>query len=455
MATTTASAERYAATRPRSKALWERSLKVARGVHHDSRWMLPFPIYTSRASGSRKWDVDGHEYIDYTMGHGSLMFGHAHPSLVEVVTEQTARGTHYGTENEYALEWAELVTKLIPAAEKVEFVSTGTEADMMIAQLARAFTGRHKIVKFAEHFFGWSDDLLVGTMPPYDKPVAGRLPPVVPGAVSNATVVIPVNDADALERALSTRDVAALYIEGGGAHCGAIGVPPALWQTARELTKAYGTLLVIDEVITGFRWSPGGCQAVVGVTPDLSSLGKMVSGGLPGAAVVGRADVMELLEIKPGNAEWNRYRRVVHPGTWNANPLCAAAGVRMLSMASSGEPQRRAEALAGRLVAGMNEQIAARGVEACAYNASSSLHLHFGKCQKCDRTLCLDATKKSSPAATAAIDLHLLLNGVNILRGGVGWVSAVHSGEDIQQTVEAFGRALDGMIEEGALERAT
>ena len=443
--------ERYAATHQKSKELYERSLKVSRGTHHDSRYATPFQIYTDHCQGSHKWDVDGNEYIDYSSGHGSLMFGHAHPTLVEAVSAQVAKGTHYGTEHPLSLEWAELVCQLIPAAERVEFTMSGTEADMMVAQLARAYTGRLKILKFAEHFFGWSNDLLVGTAPPYDKPAAGRLPPVTEDAVSGSTVVIPVNDEAAMERALAKRDIAALFIEGGGAHCGAIGIPPDLVRKARELTRQYGTLLVIDEVITGFRWSPGGYQATIGVTPDLSPLGKMVSGGLPGAAVCGRADIMDYLRHKEGQAEWNRLQRIIHPGTWNANPLCAAAGVSMLRMVSSGEPQRRAEALARRLAAGMNGKIEERGVEACAHNASSAIHLFVGSCQKCDRSLCLDAAKKAVPGAVAALDKHLLLNGVHILRGAVGWVSAVHSDEDIERTIDAFGRSLDGMLAEGVL----
>lgn len=445
------SVERYAATHPKSREIWERSLKVSRGIHHDGRYTEPFPLHVSHCKGSRKWDVDGVEYIDYTMGHGSLMFGHAHPTLVDAVSQQVAKGTHYGAENPLAVEWAELICQLVPVAEKVEFVMTGTEADMMAVQLARAYTGRRKILKFSGHFFGWSDDLYVGVNPPYNKPIAGRLPAIAEDTVSDATVVIPINDLVAMEKALVKRDIAALFIEGGGEHCGTIGIPLEVIRAARELTKQHGTLLVIDEVISGFRWSPGGYQEAIGITPDLSPLGKMVSGGLPGAAICGRAEVMELLEIKQGQPDWNRYRKVMHPGTWNANPLSAAAGVTMLKMVASGEPQKRAERMAARLVSGVNRKIEERGIEACAYNASSTIHLHIGPCKKCDRVICLDADKRVVPGSVAALGRHLLLNGVDVLRGGIGWVSAVHTEEDIEQTIEGFGRAFDGMIEEGVI----
>lgn len=163
---------------------------------------------------------------------------------------------------------------------------------------------------------------------------------------------------------------------------------------------------------------------------------------------------MELLEIRAGDTNWNRYHHVVHPGTWNANPLSAVAGVTALKMAATGEPQKTAEAMAKRLVVGLNHQIERRGVQACAYNTSSAIHLYLGKCQTCDRELCLDAAKRMTPETVSALDRHLLLNGVNLLRGTIGWVSAVHSEQDIDQTADAFGAVLDGLMEEGMVSRS-
>ncbi len=450
--TTTSNLDRFIATHQKSRELWERSLGSSRGIHHDSRHTVPFQIYTSHASGTRRWDVDGNEYIDYSMGHGSLILGHAHPSLVETVTGQIGKGSHYGTEHLAAIEWAELVCRLIPAAERVEFVLTGTEADIMVTQLARAYTGRQKILKFSRQFFGWSDDLYVGVIPPFDQPLPGRLPPITDDAVTNATVVIPCNDDIAMEKALAGKDIAALFLEGGGAHGGGICMPPELVRKARRLTQETGTLLVIDEVISGFRWSPGGYQATVDVTPDLTPLGKIVSGGLGGgAAVCGRADIMELLSTKPGDAEWNRYRRIFHNGTWNANPVIAATGVTMLNIIAQGEVQPAAEATARKLTDALNRQIEKRGIDGCAYNTSSVLHLHFGKCRKCDRTVCYDVEKSTPPEIINALHWYLLLNGVSMLRGTVGWISAVHTDEDISRTIAAFGDALDGMVADRVL----
>ncbi|MFC1903959.1 aspartate aminotransferase family protein [Chloroflexota bacterium] len=444
--------DRFAATHQKSKELWERSLRVGRGIHTDPIFTSPFSIYVSHAKGSRKWDVDGNEYIDYVMGFGALLMGHTHPAMVQAVSEQVAKGTHYGAENELAVEWAELICQLIPAAEKVEFILSGTEANMTIARLARAYTGRKKILKFAEQYFGWADDLLPGISPPYDKPFAGDTPPISDDAVSEGTVVIPCNDEAAMEKALAKRDIAALFVEGGGANCGRIGMLPELVHKARKLTKEYGTLLVIDEVISGFRWSPGGYQAAIGVTPDLTPLAKLNGGGIPGgAAICGRADVMELMKLKAGDAEWNRYRHVVHRGTWNGNPVTAAAAVAMLKIVAKGEIQKHAAAMADRLVAGVNKEIEKRGIDACAHNATSVVHTFIGKCQQCDRSICLDCKKTMPPEIAHNFNRHLLLNGVHLHRGSLGLVSAVHTAEDIDRTIGAFGATFDGMLGEGII----
>jgi glutamate-1-semialdehyde 2,1-aminomutase len=444
--------DRFVATHQKSRALWERAIKVSRGFHTDPIVTRPFSIYITHAKGSRKWDVDGNEYIDYLMGFGALLLGHAHPAMVEAVQKQIVKGTHYGGENELELEWAERICKLIPCAEKIEFILSGSEADMLIARLARAYTGRSKILKFAEHYFGWAEDVLAGIAPPYDKPFAGQIPPFTKGVIGGGAVVIPCNDEQAMEEALARRDIAAFFVEGGGANCGRIGMKPEMVKTARELTRKYGTLLVIDEVISGFRWSKGGYQAAIGVTPDLSPLAKLNGGGIPGgAAVCGRADIMDLLQLRPGDAEWNRFKHVIHRGTWNGNPLTAAAAVEMLKIVEKGEVQKIAADKARKLADGIQKEFDKRGIEACCHNATSVLHLHLGKCEKCDRTLCL-GTKKSMPAELVhAWNGHLILNGVHLHRGAMGMVSPAHTDADIEQTIEVFGKAMDGLLEEGVV----
>ena len=443
------SVEQYIAKFPKSRALYEKAKGVFRnGVTHDARLVKPFPIYITHGKGSHKWDVDGHEYIDYFGGHGALMLGHAHPSLVQAVNKQITKGTQWGASHELEIEWAELIMKLIPSAERVEFTSSGTEANMMAIRLARAFTGRNKIVRFRGQMGGWYDSLMIGEREPWNVPTTSGL---LSGVVEN-TIAIPINDEGALEKALSHRDVALLVCEPWGAYSGTTGIAPSFYKAMRDLTKKYGTLLHFDEVVSAFRYSPGGVQAAKGIVPDLTSLGKNVTGGIPGAgAVVGRADIMDLLSFK--DAEWNRYKRVPHHGTFNANPLCAAAGIATLKILATGEPQRQANSMAALLREGMEQVIKQRGINGCAYGDGSAVHLYFGSCEmidRCDRVACLNSTKVRPASVGEALGVNLTLNGVHTIGRSVDFfVSAVHSEDDISKSVEAFDISLGTMVSEG------
>lgn len=447
--------ERYETKFRRSKALYQEALKtLPRGVTHDARFMSPFPIYVSHGRGSHEWDVDGYEYIDYYGGHGALMLGHAHPSLVDAISLQVCKGTHYGASHELEIEWASLIQKLVPCAELVEFTNSGTESNTLAMRLARAFTGRNKIIRFEDHFHGWSEHLMVGLREPWNIPMSAGLLP----ADSENTIVIPINEEALLQKALATREVAMVIVEAGGAHSGVSGITPQFYQAMRQLTKEYGALLHFDEVVTGFRYSPGGVQALKGITPDLTSLGKTITGGIAGAgAVVGRADIMNMLLIKD-DTEWNRYKRVSHSGTFNANPLCAAAGAATLKILATGEPQSQANKMTRRLLQGMRRAMDERGLAGCAYGEASIWHLYFGKCEmqgKCDRKVCLNVNKIRKAEIGRALNINLALNGVhNPVRGVDGFTSAVHTEEDIDKTIEAFQSSLDTMIAEGVLQRS-
>jgi len=442
------SAERYIAKFPKSKALYERANGVfVRGVTHDARYVLPFPIFITHAKGSYKWDVDGYEYIDYFGGHGGLMLGHSHPSLIEAVNKQIERGVHYGASHELEIDWAELIRKLIPSAQRVEFTNSGTEANMMGIRLARAFTGRNKIVRFREQFAGWYDEVMKGISKPWDVPASGG---ILPAAIEN-TIVIPCNDEQALEEALSNRDVALVMLEPLGAFSGVTGLTPSFHKTLRDLTQKYGTLLLYDEVVTGFRVSPGGLQAVVGVTPDLTALGKNVTGGMPGAgAIVGRADVMDMFDYK--DAEWNRYKRLMHPGTFNGNPLCSATGVATLKILATGEPQKTANDMGARLRRGMQQVLDERRVAGCAYGEYSTWHIFWGECplqDRCNKEICLNADKVAKNIGFA-LHINWALNSIHTVnRAYEGFTSAVHTEQDIDKTIEAFDISIDTMVKEG------
>ena len=447
------SEELYIARFPKSKAMYEQAKSIfSRGVTHDGWFMLPFPVYIAGAKGSHEWDVDGYEYIDYFGGHGALILGHAHPSLIETVNKQIQAGTHYAACHELQIEWAKLIKSLIPCAERVEFTNSGTEANMLAIRLARAFTGRSKIVKFRGQFAGFSDHVMVGIRPPWDIPTTSGL---LPADVEN-TIVIPVNNEEALKQALSNRDVAILIVEAAGAYSGITGIAPSFYKVMKGLSTEYGTLLHFDEVVTGFRYSPGGVQAAKKITPDLTSLGKNVTGGMPGAgAVVGRADVMDMLLFKDDN--WNRYKRVSHSGTFNGNPLCAATGIATLKILATGEPQRKADEISKMLRERMQQTMDEQGLAGCVYGDFSVYHIYFGDCEmreKCDRAACLNDDKVRPANLSRSLTINLMLNGVHPpVRGLDGFVSAVHTKEDIDKTIEAFSASLETMIGEGALKR--
>ena len=318
----------YKAMHPKSSALYERARGIIPGgVTHDGRHMKPFPVYVERALGSHKWDVDGHEYIDYWMGHGALFLGHCHPAVVKAIQEQAARGTHFGASHELEVRWAELITKLIPSAQMVRFAMSGTEATHLALRIARAFTGRNKVVKFQGHFHGWHDGVVAAVNPPYDVPMSAG----VPESVLDQLLVCPPNDIKSVDTMLERGDVAAVILEPAGGQSGTTPTIPGYLQELRSLTTRHNVVLIFDEVITGFRYSPGGAQAYFGVTPDMTTLAKIVAGGLPGAAIVGKKELMSMMAHR-GEPVFDRSQRVAQNGTFNSNPVCAAAAIATLEL---------------------------------------------------------------------------------------------------------------------------
>jgi glutamate-1-semialdehyde 2,1-aminomutase len=445
--------ERYIAARPRSQVLYEQALRIfPSGVTHDNRYLRPFPSYVERASGSHKWDVDGNEYIDYLVGHGALLLGHSHPAVVEAVVRQMPLGTHPGASHELEVHWGMLVQSLIPSAERVRFTASGTEATHMAMRLARAFTGRRYILKLHGHFHGWQDYATIGVDPPFDVPMSSGIPPETLASVLTCPATV---EGLAQTFAQHGSEIAAVILEPTGGSWGTYTMSPEVVRVARELTRRHGALLIMDEVITGFRCSPGGAQAAFGVVPDLTTLAKILAGGLPGGAVAGRADVLELLAFHD-DPEWNRRRKIAHPGTFNANPLSAAAGVAALQIVATGEPQRQANRLAARLRRELTQVIAAHGLPGCCYGTFSMFHISpFHDCPARDRAENEDCPLphgKLPAPVVQALRRAMLVHGVD-LAGAGGMLSAAHTDEDIDRTVQAFDAALRDLREEGTLER--
>jgi len=443
--------ERYQQLHPRSAALHAEALRFfPNGVTHDVRHLVPFPIYVERAAGSRKWDVDGHEIIDYVMGHGALLLGHSHPEVTRAAMEQLQKGTHYGACHEMEIRWAEWVQRLVPSAQVVRFTSSGTEATMMAVRLARAFTGRERLVRFNGHFHGWNDGVVGFSFTAGAAPQAVGVPP----AILQTQVLVPQHDTEALRRALEAQnDVAAVIMEPTGASYGTVPLEPSFLSEVREVTEKAGALLILDEVITGFRVAPGGAQALFGVLPDITCLAKVLAGGLPGGAVAGRHDIVSLLGF--GDDEWNLKRRIPHPGTFNANPLSAAAGVTCLSLIADGRPQAQAAGACRRLCQGMNAIMRRAEVPGCAYGFASMFHITMGYEVPAPEDGFLwrwegrpgPSVPGISRERLEALKQGMLNRGVDLMRNG-GLVSTAHSEEDVEATLAAFEETLADMRRE-------
>ena len=318
----------------------------AGGITHQTRFTSPFAVYIEHGDGPFKFDVDGNELVDYVMGNGSLLMGHNPTAVTDAVAAQATRGTHLGGATTHEIRYAEAVKRLMPNMERVRFTASGTESTYLALRLARAYTGKTKIVKFHEHFHGWHD---------YVTPESGQALGGVPREVIDTVIVAPV-DAAALDRILTENDdVAAVIVECNGAHYGTFPLMnPDFLQDVRDVTAKHNVIFIMDEVITGFRLSPGGAQARWDLEPDLTTMAKIVAGGQRGAAVGGREDIMELMAFRD-DPEWDSVLRVPQGGTYNAQPVTVAAGVATLEAIATGEVNARADAMALRLRDGLNQ----------------------------------------------------------------------------------------------------
>ena len=439
--------DEYVAKHPGSAQRYTEALTLfPGGVTHDTRYAQPFPLYMTHGTGPRKWDVDGNEYIDYVSGHGALLLGHSHPAIVDAVTKQIVRGTHLGASTDEEIRWVKAIKALIPSVEKVRFHSSGTEATLMAMRLARAYTGKNKIIKMQDHFHGWHDYAMAGS----DRPAPG-----VPEASWGTMIVVPSGDLNAVERALSNdSDVAALILEPTGAHYGQLPFDaPNFLKGLRDLTAQHGVVLIFDEVVTGFRASPGGAQVLYGIDPDLTTMAKIVAGGLPGGAVGGRADIIDMIAHR-GDPDWDNTHRVYHPGTFNANPLSAVAGSTCLELIASQPINQHADGMAARLKSGLNEIFGKMEVAGHAHGIASMIHVVLADCD-CGREICTmphrQIQETTASAAVTGLKRGLQNNGVDIMGRDAFLVSATHTEGDIDQTLDAFESTLAAVREDGLL----
>jgi len=423
------------------------------GITHDSRRIDPYTIYVDRAEGPRKWDVDGNEYIDYFGGHGALLLGHHRPEIDRAVAEALARGTHFGSSHEGEVRWAQAVKALVPSAERVRFTSSGTEATHLALRIARAATGRRKVVRFRTHFHGWHDHMAPGYTSHFD----GTATPGVLDEVAGSVVLLDPGDEAAMREALAgDPDVAAAILEPTGASFGLIPLRPAFLEALRAATEESGALLIFDEVVTGFRVSPGGAQGEFGIAPDLTTFAKILAGGLPGGALAGRKDLLDHLDFEAAEADGRE--KINHQGTYNANPVSAAAGIEMLRIVGSSDACARANDFGERLRAALNEVLIEEDVPWAAYGTFSGFHLFLnpeGRTLRPDRfdPLAIDyrELKANPPGLADRLRLAMLSNGVDVNGWPGGVISAAHGDAELSETAEALRESLRMLKAEDAI----
>jgi len=445
----------YRGATPGSSADAEKAARLfPSGITHDSRYIEPYGLYIARAKGPRKWDVDGNCYVDYFGGHGALLLGHCHPKVVQAVHDQIERGTHFGASHEVEIAWAEWILKLVPSAKRVRFTSSGTEATLMALRLARAFTEKSKIIRFKHHFHGWHDHMTSGFASHFDgSPTTG----VLPGVAGNV-VLADQNDAAGLARILEQHDgIAAAIIEPTGAHGARLPIDPHFLAALRELTRQHGVLLIFDEVVTGFRVSPGGAQREYGITPDLTTLAKIMAGGLPGGAVTGRKEILDLLDFQVTKA--SDREKINHPGTFNANPLSAAAGVAALEVVGTTDACTRANRYGEDLRRRINEVFEEERVPWAVYGTFSMFHVFTNPDRVAISPTRFDPNElpveslagNRQAGVVHKLRLAMMVNGVDLSGSPGGLTSATHGDAELDDTVNAVRKSVHMLKQEGEI----
>jgi glutamate-1-semialdehyde 2,1-aminomutase len=395
------------------------------------------PVFMKSGSGAMLHDLDGHEYLDYVMSWGALLLGHAHPAVTRAIANAAVRGTSFGTPTELESELAELIVSMMSSIERIRFVSSGTEATMSAARLARGFTGRSKIVKFAGCYHGHADTFLIAAGSGALTHGTPDSPGVTPGTASD-TIVLPFNDASAIERAFETNseEIAAVIVEPYPANMGLVLPRTGYLQRLRELCTENAALLIFDEVITGFRVGRGGAQAREGIVPDLTTLGKIIGGGLPVGAFGGRADVMA--QLSPDGP-------VYQAGTLSGNPLAMAAGLATLGIVAADTTlYERLEALMRRLTEGLDAVLTGHGVEHACNSAGSMFTMYFTNEPVTD----LETARHSDRALYAKYFGAMLDRGVYFAPSPfeANFVSAAHTDAEIDRTVAAADVAFSQLV---------
>jgi glutamate-1-semialdehyde 2,1-aminomutase len=429
----------YTAKTGRSRVLHDEAVAVMPGGNsRTTTFFDPYPFYFERGQGAHVWDVDGTERVDFNNNYTSLVLGHAMPEVIKAVQEVATSGLSFPGPTEYEVRLAEVLVRRLPSLESVRFTNSGTEATMNAVRLARAFTGRPKLAKFEGAFHGTHDWVMVSVSPDpktagsrrNPKPVASSAG--VPAAVLKNVVVLPWNDAEACEEILTREaaNVAALIVDPYLCNGGLVPPAPGFLERLRAVTEQHGIVLIFDEVIS-FRTAWGGAQERLGIRPDLTTLGKIIGGGLPVGAFGGRADIMTAYDPRKGGP------RISQGGTFNANPVTMAAGLATLNTLTP-DAYGRLDALGDRLRGGVSRLLAATRRKGQVTGVGSLFWLHWTTETLTDYR----STRAKDAEAARRVFLGLLNEGILLTQRGLGACSLAMTDEDVDRFVNALARVL-------------
>jgi glutamate-1-semialdehyde 2,1-aminomutase len=426
----------YRLKTPLSEKLFKRAREVMPGgISHNIHYFPPYPFFVKNGKGSRIWDADGNEYVDLWMGHYTHILGHHSDVITEAIERQLREGIHWGIVFEKQVEWAELVRELVPSAEMVRFCCSGTEATMYAVRLARAFTGRDTILKIAGGWHGASSDLSLGIKMPYEKEESlGLLP-----ELQHYTKVIPFNHLqESLEIIHENReDLAGIILEPIAGEGGFSPATKEYLHMLRSETDRLGALLIFDEVISGFRVALGGAQERFGILPDLTTLGKIVGGGMPVGALAGKREILEQTSPEKKLPKWERI--MIGGGTFSSHPLTVAAGMAMLTYLRNHaeEVYPLLEAKGEKTRKGVQEALQREGIHAVVTGIGSLFQTHFPS----QKGMGLDSPNRihqftDIDKREVEFRIRMLTHGVYVMHGG-GSLTIAHSDKDIEKVVEA------------------